>query len=230
VSRTPARTPPARPDRARKEDVYACLKDWIIYSELKPGEALNERELAERFGLSRTPLREVLQRLSYQRLIVIRPRQGIVVAPIDEGTVRSIFEVRIPLEKTALVLAGLRAGPEGLARLAAIVADLIQARDASDHDRVIRLDQQFHETIGELSGNQVLKEALEDLHNVCLRYWYLRKAELAGEYGVTDSLGGVLAALLANDPHRAASLYGAHILSFLAIFHPAAAAELEHLL
>ena len=74
-----------------KERIYRRLRDWIIYSELSPGAALNERELAEKLGISRTPLREVLQRLHYAGLVDWEPNKGIFVAPIDYLRIREIF-------------------------------------------------------------------------------------------------------------------------------------------
>lgn len=64
-----------------KEQAHERLKEWIIYSEFKPGTVLNERDRVP--GHQPYPLQEILQRLQYQRLIVIRPRKGIFVAPVD---------------------------------------------------------------------------------------------------------------------------------------------------
>ena len=66
---------------AVKAGIYTCIRDWILYTTLMPGQKLNERDLADRFGVSRTPLREVLQLLAQQGLLDIRPRQGVFVAP-----------------------------------------------------------------------------------------------------------------------------------------------------
>ena len=212
-----------RAEPTPKERAYECLKEWIIYSELKPGTLLNERELAERFGISRTPLREILQRLSYQRLIVIRPRKGIFVAPIDFYTVRDIFEARLPLERSAAALAAERATPELVAELEALVAAMRRAQAAGDFQGHIRLDQVFHETLAKATGNDVLADMLEDLHNICLRFWRLSRKTGAERYGGIDELEQVCAAVTSGRASDAAQLLGVHVLSFLTVFDESSA-------
>ncbi len=212
-----------------KERVYQCLKEWIIYSELKPGTPLNERELAQRFGISRTPLREVLQRLSYQRLLVIRPRKGIFVAPIDFFTVRDIFEARLPLERSAASLAALRATPEQMERMEMLVRSMYAARAAGDLKKHIHLDQAYHETLAEAAHNVVLGEMLEDLHNICLRFWHLSHEAREERYGGIEELEQVTAAIKRGDSNTAAHVHGVHVLSFLTIFDASAASLLQRL-
>lgn len=211
-----------------KERAYEYLKEWIIYSELKPGTPLPERELAERFGISRTPLREVLQRLAYQRLIEIRPRQGIFVAPIDFLTIKPIFETRLPLERTAAALAAIRATEAELDHLATIVANMRQARDRKDYKRVIRLDGIFHVLLSKAARNAVMEDILEDLHNVCLRFWCVNE-QLDTEYGAVEELEQVMDALRARDPECAADLIGEHVWSFLLLFDEESARTLQNL-
>ena len=104
-----------------KKDIYECLKNWIIYSDLKPGEPIKERTLSCLFSISRTPLREILQLLSYQKLVVIKPRKGVFVAPIDLALIKAIFETRLPLEKRAVALAATRRSEEDVAQHEAVM-------------------------------------------------------------------------------------------------------------
>ncbi len=201
-----------------KEQAYERLKEWIIYSEFKPGTVLSERELAECLGISRTPLREILQRLQYQRLIVIRPRKGIFVAPIDFFTLRDIFETRLPLERSVAVLATQRINAGQMEALEGLVAAMREAQAAGDLKRQIRLDQSFHETLAEAAGNHVLAEMLEDLHNVCLRFWHLSREAQESHYGGIEELEQVTASMRRGDARESARLYAEHVLSFLDIF------------
>lgn len=211
-----------------KEQAYQSLKEWIIYSELKPGDPLNERDLAESFGISRTPLREVLQRLCYQRLIVIRPRQGIYVAPIDFFMIRDIFEARLPLERSVAALAARRATPEHIARLDELVEQMRELEE-NDLSRLIRLDQVFHETLAEAAGNKVLTEMMEDLHNVCLRFWNLSGEARDRRYRGVEELAKLMDAVRAGDSAEAARLLATHILSFLSIYDESSAEMLSRL-
>jgi len=192
--------------KSQKEQVYECLKDWIIYTELKPGTPLNERELAERFGISRTPLREILQRLSYQRLIVIRPRKGIHVAPIDYLNIKAIFEVRAPIEGKAASLAARRAGTDDIESLQKIISLSWEAREIEDYKRLIRLDQIFHERLGDISKNPVLKKIIEDLHNVCLRFWYLSIESIHEDYQSVEDLDRIADAIRKRNHELAAQV------------------------
>ncbi len=211
-----------------KERAYERLKELIIYSELKPGAALPERELAERFGISRTPLREILQRLAYQRLIEIRPRQGIYVAPIDFLTIKTIFETRLPLERTAAALAAMRASDSEIDHLGALVEEMRQAREAGDLKTVIMLDGRYHVFLSKTARNQVMEDILEDLHNVCLRFWCVNAQKDAG-YDVVDELERVTDALRKRDPALAANMIGEHVWSFLLLFDEESARTLQGL-
>lgn len=147
----------ASQEKNQKELVYEALRNWIMYADFKPGTLLSERELAKKFGISRTPLREILQRLSYQHLIVIKPRKGIFVAPIDYFNLKLTFEVRAPIEAKAASLATRRASASDIESLQKIVNLLYEAQKNNDFKRVIQLDQIFHETLGDISKNPVLR-------------------------------------------------------------------------
>ncbi|MES9994590.1 FCD domain-containing protein [Desulfovibrio aminophilus] len=197
-----------------KGRVYACLRDWILFSELAPGLRLNERELAERFGISRTPLREVLQLLSYQGLVVIRPRHGIIVAPVDEGIIRRTFEVRLPLEREVARLAALRATPDDAARLEDLARLWAEAYASGDVEAVIRADDRFHNALAELAGNPVLLRARESLHNICLRYWFLIRHEYVLEPSSAEAHVRLAEAVTRGDAELAAALQEEHVRGF----------------
>ncbi len=212
-----------------KETVYECLKNWIIFTEFKPGTPLNERDLARQFGISRTPLREILQRLSYQRLIVIRPRKGIFVAPIDYFTIKAIFEARIPVEKTAASLAAMRATPADIESLQGIVDRSVVALEKGDYIGLIQLDQNFHETLMQIARNEVLQEIAEDLHNVCLRFWYLRHGMIGERYESVQEMKQIVKAIRDGNHQLASTLHGQHVMSFVNLFDEHSAEELRTL-
>ncbi len=201
-------------EKNQKEQIYECLKNSIIYTELKPGTLLNERELAIKFGISRTPLREILQRLNYQHLIKIKPRSGIFVAPIDYFNLKSTFEIRAPVEAKAASLAARRASAGDIESLEKIVNLSYEAQKADDIKRLIQLDQFFHEMLGDISKNPVLRRIIEDLHNVCLRFWYLSIDSINQVYQSVEDLDCIVAAIQKGDHELAAKLNARHVMKF----------------
>jgi len=208
----------ARQEKNQKEKVYERLKSWIIFTELQPGALLNERELAIKFGISRTPLREILQRLSYQHLIIIKPRSGIFVAPVDYFNLKSTFEVRAPVEAKAASLAARRARTSDIESLEKIINLSYKAQKTGNFNRLIQLDQSFHETLGDISKNPVLRKMLEDLHNVCLRFWYLSIDLIPHDYQFAEDLDRIVAAIRKGDHELAAELNGQHVMRFSNLF------------
>lgn len=203
--------------RPSKNEVYRNLKHLIIYNQLKPGSQLSERELSERFHISRTPLREILQRLQYQRLIKILPRRGLRVEPIDFLLIKSIFEVRSPIEAEAARLAARRATAKDIERLEEIVAAYYREVEDKNYIRQIELDQIFHETLGSVSKNPILEAMIEDLHNVCLRYWVLHYDSIREDYQGVEDLDRLVAAIRGRDHELAARLQSEHVERFLDI-------------
>jgi len=202
-----------------KERIYRRLRDWIIYSELSPGTALNERELAEKLGISRTPLREVLQRLHYAGLVDWEPNKGIFVAPIDYLRIREIFEVRVALERTAVSLATARATSEQLDELEAILRQCYAATETDDYGHFIALDAAFHAKIRDIADNSYLSTLMDNAHNVALRFWYVYRKALSQTYRDTKNLKDVLDAMRDRDAARAAAAISAHVVGFLKAFH-----------
>lgn len=203
-----------------KRAIYVQLRDWILYTRLAPGQKLNERELSARFGISRTPMREILQCLAGQELLTIQPRQGVFVAEIEPEAILQTFEVRLPLEVAVAGLAAQRAGQEDVARLRALAAELELAAEGGDMDRVVRLDAQFHDALALAARNPVLRRTREALHNVCLRYWHLLLSE--GDSRLTSGTSehahsGLAAAVAQGDVGLARTRQQAHVMGFLDI-------------
>ncbi|ABC24525.1 GntR family transcriptional regulator [Rhodospirillum rubrum] len=202
-----------------KEQAYRRLRDWIIYSELRPGSAIKERELAERLGVSRTPLREILQRLHYVGLVDWQPNIGVFVAPIDYGRIREIFEVRLALERAAVSLATVKATAAQIDDLDALLGRCRQAIDTGEYVTFISLDALFHEKIRDIAGNAYLATLMDNAHNVALRFWYLYRESLADTYHDIENLGLVVEAMRRRDAPAAANAIAAHIVGFLRAFH-----------
>ena len=200
-----------------KKDIYRCLKNWIIYSDLKPGEPIKERSLSSLFQISRTPLREILQLLSYQHLVVIKPQKGVFVAPIDTTLIKAVFETRLPLEKQAVALAATRRSTAEIRDLETLLEELQIALGHQDIKHFIRLDQRFHEITGQMTQNPVMAHSLEALHNPCLRYWFIHRKLFDSYEDTFRDLTSIARAIKDRDPQMASHHNHIHVSGFLTL-------------
>jgi GntR family transcriptional regulator, rspAB operon transcriptional repressor len=138
-----------------RDQAYASLRTAIVTAELEPGRRLSENELADRLGVSRTPIREALIRLRDERLIAIVPQLGTFVTLIDPEAVADAAFVREALECSAIRLATQRALPTDVQELQANLAAQDHARDTADTEEFDRLDDELHRTLCELSGREI---------------------------------------------------------------------------
>ena len=138
-----------------RDRVYDALREAIVSAELEPGRRLSENELADRLGVSRTPVREALVRLRDDRLVAIVPQLGTFVTLIAADAVADAHFVREALECSAIRLAAERAAPRDLADLQANVAEQERAEESGDAEAFDRLDEALHRMICELSGREV---------------------------------------------------------------------------
>lgn len=138
-----------------RDRVYAALREAIVSAELEPGRRLSENELADRLGVSRTPVREALVRLRDDRLVAIVPQLGTFVTLIGPDAVADAHFVREALECNAIRIAAERATPADLLDLQANLAEQERAEEADDAEAFDRLDEALHRAICELSGREV---------------------------------------------------------------------------
>ena len=145
--------------------------------ELKPGEFVNETRLAAELGVSRTVLREILQRLISDGLLTSTPGQGVYVQGLDLLMIKNAYEMRIPLEGLAGRMAAERARPEDLQQLRTLLSQGDALVAAKDYRGMARLDWELHRVIGEATRNELLASALLRLLVPFNRLWYLAMAD-----------------------------------------------------
>jgi DNA-binding GntR family transcriptional regulator len=138
-----------------RAQVYATLRDAIVSAALEPGRQLSENELAALLGVSRTPIREALQRLREERLVAVVPQLGTFVTHISEAAISDAQFVREALECAAVRGTALRARDEDLAALEAVIRSQDAAREAADFDRFYVLDDELHQLLCDLSGHEI---------------------------------------------------------------------------
>lgn len=151
-------TEPALPVRISRE-----IENDILSGQFRPGERLDERTLAERFGVSRTPIREALNRLVSQELAEHRSRQGIFVSRISLSSVFELFEMLAVLESAAARLAARRIQPEQADELLSVARQTVEAAERQDVATYTEANTRFHELISADSGNRPLEEAVRQM-------------------------------------------------------------------
>lgn len=153
-----------------RDVVFQTLRQAILHGELKPGERLMEIHLAERLGVSRTPIREAIRKLELEGLVVMIPRRGAVVASITEKDLRDVLEVRRTLEILAGKVACERITPELLGELKKAGEEFGQLQGTDDVNRLASADVRFHEIIYTATENARLISILNNLREQMYRY------------------------------------------------------------
>ena len=145
------------------EKVYRAFRRDIIHGVFQPGESLNEKDLANRYKASRTPVREAALRLQNERLLRIVANRGYFVSQITLQVLNDIYEFRCAVECEAAELAAFKGGsPEVLRKLADLSAVTCSSDDRQSCVRFIEADTDFHTTIARLSRNQMLVQAVSE--------------------------------------------------------------------
>ena len=153
-----------------RDVVFKTLRQAILKGELEPGERLMEIQLAERLGVSRTPIREAIRKLELEGLVLMIPRRGAEVAKISEKNLRDVLEVRRSLEELAIDLACQRIQEEELETLREAQKEFAAAEAAGDAMEIAQTDEKFHEIIYSGTGNQKLMQILSNLREQMYRY------------------------------------------------------------
>lgn len=196
------------------ETAYRLLKEKIVTLVLPPATLLNEAKLMAELNLGRTPIREALQRLASENLVVILPRRGTIVADLNISDIQKIFEVRLELETYVARLAASRATPAQIEAMEALFAGADELIRQADHHQLISLDHQAHRLLVQAAHNEFLEEILEQLYTHILRLWYLSLHKVSRLAEAIEEHRHIIAAVKARDGERAAQIMRTHIDGF----------------
>jgi DNA-binding GntR family transcriptional regulator len=199
---------PMTESRPPQVDAYAMVLAAIDEGVYKPGDRLVESELAERFGVSRTPIREALQRLETQSLLS-RDGRSLIVASLDHNQLAELYVVRAELEGLAARLAARHATVEEVR----VLRDMVAAdRDLVDDPRALsRANRRFHKQIHLASHNRFLVQQLDLVHRSMA---LLASTSLAAEgrgAATLDEHGAIVEAIARGDGEAAAKALKTHI-------------------
>ncbi|MBI5492683.1 MAG: GntR family transcriptional regulator [Deltaproteobacteria bacterium] len=139
-----------------RERIVDFIKDSVVSGRLKPGERVPEQEIAESFGISRTPIREAFRQLESEGFITVTPRKGAVVSPITDKDVKEFYAIKSLLEGFAARTACQKLTTKEIKRLETLNAQMDRCAEKNDVKGFFKLDNQFHDTFLRACGNEKL--------------------------------------------------------------------------
>jgi DNA-binding GntR family transcriptional regulator len=192
----------------------STVRELILHGQLPPGARLGEVELAERLGVSRTPVREALSRLAAEGLVEIVPNRGARVSSWTVAELEEVFELRAALEPRLTALAVPRATAADVAELERLARDMAREGAPGPHrdlDALVPLNRTFHGLLVEIAGRPATAAALAGAVHAPI---VVRNFHAYDDTSLQRSLGHhleIVAALRAGDPQWAAAVMTAHI-------------------
>ncbi len=194
---------------SRAESLYLTVKDMAILFKFKPGERINEVELAQRLGASRTPLREALNRLEAEGFLVLKQDRGFFCRDLKPREMFELYQFRAILEVAAIRLACEQATEQEVADLAHFLDETGPQEGGRSSEELVALDEQFHEKIMALSRNMEMSRTLT---NINARIKYFRWVDMDSKReGTQHEHRAIIQALMARDADLAAHHMQAHI-------------------
>jgi DNA-binding GntR family transcriptional regulator len=206
--------PEAAEAQSLSDRAYYAIRELVVTLELAPGSIVSERELQERLGVGRTPVREALQRLEGERLIEVYPRRGIFVSNVNVLDLAVLSEVRTVLEGFAARLAAERSTADDREATSALIADLDELSTAADERRLIHLDQRIHRHVYRCTHNPFLEATLDGYYVLTLRIWFLALDRVSRLGDAVQEHRELLEAIRDGDPARAEDAMRRHVAGF----------------
>lgn len=158
------------PNLPLREVVFLCLRSAILHGDLVPGERLMEVKLSQQLGVSRTPVRDAIQRLVDEGLVTMMPRCGAIVAGISDKDMRDVLEVRITLEELAVSLCTDRITDDDIKNLKNANKEFKKAVSEGDLLKIAEADVAFHDVIYSVTDNKRLLQIINELREQIYRY------------------------------------------------------------
>lgn len=194
-----------------RDVVFNTLRQAIITGEFVPGERLMEIALANRLGVSRTPVREAIRKLELEGLVVMIPRKGAEVARITEKDLRDVLEVRSSLEELAAGLATERLDDESREKIQTALDNFREAIETDDNPKIADCDVEFHDTVFEATQNKRLIQIINNLREQIYRYRLEYVKDTAYHVVLLKEHEELVEAMFSGDKERAQEIMKRHI-------------------
>lgn len=194
-----------------RDVVFNTLRHAILKGELEPGERLMEIALAQKLGVSRTPIREAIRKLELEGLVVMVPRKGAEVADITEKDLRDVLEVRTALEELSIELAMKNMNDDDYKQLTE--ANKLFAKDSEGDDliKIAEADVAFHELIYMATGNKRLIQMINNLREQMYRYRLEYIKDKSTHARLVDEHNRIIDAMVKNDVAAAKAAIKLHV-------------------
>lgn len=194
-----------------RDVVFKTLRQGILTGELKPGERLMEIHLANRLGVSRTPIREAIRKLELEGLVTMIPRRGAEVAQITIKSLQDVLEVRKALDALAIELACARITEEDIQLLKAACDNFEQMTKTKDSTQIAKADVELHDIIVRASHNDKLILMVNNLAEQMYRYRFEHIKDAAQHERLISEHQKIYQSLAARDAIAAAEAVKEHI-------------------
>jgi DNA-binding GntR family transcriptional regulator len=192
------------------EKAYHSIRKLLVEFKLKPDERLNEVQLSRSLGVSRTPIREALNRLASEGFVSLRPNRGFYVRSLSTEGLIDLYELRSIIECAAFRLMCERAEDADIARLATFWEGIVDGYQDNPPDEILVRDERFHLLIAELSGNPELVNQLAAI-NARIRFIRRIQIERTHDQRQVASHSGIVAAAVCREADHGAQLLRDHI-------------------
>lgn len=194
-----------------RDVVFKTLRKAILTGELKPGERLMEIHLANRLGVSRTPIREAIRKLELEGLVTMIPRRGAEVAQITEKSMKDVLEVRRALDALCAELACDRISEEEMEKLEEACAGFEKATETGDTTVIAKADVALHDIIVAATGNQRLVQLVNNLAEQMYRYRFEYIKDKSQHERLIEEHKMIYESIRAKDKKAAAAAARMHI-------------------
>src|ERR1700761_5703359 len=206
-----------RPAETLTDKAYRALEEAIVTLRIPPGAVVSEAMLSRRLGVGRTPVREALQRLAREGLVVIMPRRGIVVSDIDPLRHLRLLEARREIERFLARSAAKRATDAHRSLFREIAAAMDEAAARADDIAFMRLDREFNLLVLDSAGNEFAAAAMSLMNGLSRRFWYVHYKQVA-DLPLAARLHASIARTIADGDEDAAAQDSDALVDYISAF------------
>jgi|SRR5205823_6673154 len=196
---------------------YSRIEELITTLRLAPGHTVSEASLAKMLGISRTPIREALQRLARERLVSVMPRRGIVISEINVRSQLKMLELRRELERLIARAAARRASPDERKRFHEIADNLEKAAKKNDETAFMRMDREFNLLSADAARNDFVADAIGQVQGLSRRFWYMHYKQVA-DMPLAATLHAAVARAIAEGDEKAAMQASDRLIDYIETF------------
>lgn len=167
------------PRTTLKEQAYRKIEEAIVTLQLPPGSVVSEQAMSDMTGIGRTPIREAIQRLAQERLIVVLPQRGLLIAEMDVRKQLRLLETRREVERLICRSAARRATAPERQRFFALAAEFELEAQSNDDEAFMQSDREFNELCLTAARNEFAEGAMRLMHGLSRRFWYVHYKQAA---------------------------------------------------